>query len=1011
MPGARTAATVVLVACATTLMAALLAARAAGQEPRPAAGQPVAMLRTWAVLASEELRKSGLEDQVLAGLGADKTMTLVDREHLDLVAREQALASLLDSSGAGFRRQAGAAVKADALVILNHESIEGKQYVRLVVCETRGGARLRVELIALEDGKSDEAGKAIVSAIQDVRKHFAQGVKRVYGVPPFVSRCLTHEYDHLQRGYSSLLADALSQQPAVAVIEVEEARQIAREIALTDGQDLQRLVPVFVEGEYQVPVGATGDAEVEFTVRLTAADGDLPKLPVRKVRLSEAARYVGVELPALIGGLEDKDPVAGMSAEQQVLGLVGRADAFAHLGGWEHSTGLREAALLLKDAPAQRRLLVEEYLKIVRTPLPPGMKIGKGDDYKFLSRYRWRNWELGLSHLEYLIRNEQVDAKWASYTTEMFFHCSTFWLIGKAEQEVLARAEQCRKRFVRGIYGPVLRLKSGGKPVPYSGRSLLQNVMDRLRLDNKSWGREDLEFLYDLMENVIPADEHFRVLLLYERATFPGHRAWAVEPKEYVAFLERLERSGKLANRLNARLAHLALELPDLPLEQRLERVKSLMAEFAPIARCSIDQRDWLKSRKREIEEAIREQATTKPVMPPPTPVPPVPKEPVPQVTYEPLELQVQTLDGERVPANGKDWEVARYVRLRGLRLLNCGDFDVFWNEVAVLLHRQKNVLKEILVEPKAFFGDVKWDGRNLWVADQSGHIRLLSEAGKEVLRIGEEQGLPPCDQRLLLHPVEQGKMIAVGSFGPYDRMWAATIDLAGQQARVKVFHQATRVKTSSDPEDDQGDDLAACPIWVHEHQWGRDKPRLLLVGRGSIRGVMRPAPIEIDLETLDVSVSSLGDLCHAESDALYSHGGYLLYTRNAGGRTVLAIPPSRATEGGVPDSLGNTNTMRPYFLPWNGRLYFPGSPWLRIDPLTWRSETLTAERAPGDIYRVARWGVSIHHGIIFWRHRGGFYRVVIKEAPHADSVPSRQGTEGEPDNSVKPPASAASNR
>jgi hypothetical protein len=542
--------------------------------------------------------------------------------------------------------------------------------------------------------------------------------------------------------------------------------------------------------------------------------------------------------------------------------------------------------------------------------------------------------------------------------------------------------------------------------------------MDRLRLDNKSWGREDLEFLYDLMENAIPADEHFRVSLIYERAKFPGALGWAVEPKEYVAFLERLERSSNLTNRLNARHAHVVLELEDLPLEQQLERVKSLIAEYAQIAHANRDQYDWLssrqvwlRSRQREIERAIREQATTKPVMPPPPPLPPVPKEPVPQVTYEPLELQVQTLDGERVPANGKDWDVARYVRLRGLRLLNCGDFDVFWNEVAVLLHRQKNVLKEILVEPKAFFSDVKWDGRNLWVADRTGSIRLLSEAGEEILRIGEEQGLPPCDQMLLLHPVEQGKMIAVGSFGPYERMWAATIDLAGQQARVKVFHQATRVKTSSDPEDDQGADLAARPIWVHEHQWGWDKPRLLLVSRGNILGVMRPAPIEIDLETLEVSVSSLGDLCHAESDALYSHSGYLLYTRSVCPAHVLAIPPGQATEGGVPNPLGDTITMRPYFLPWNGRLYVPGSPWLRIDPLTWRSETLTAERAPGDIYRVARWGVSIHHGIIFWRHRGGFYRVVIKEAPHADSVPSRQGTEGEPDNSVKQPASAASNR
>jgi hypothetical protein len=90
---------------------AILAAGAAwcpGQQAQPAAREPVPALRTWAVLASDELRKSGLEDQVLAGLGMDRTITLVDREHLALVAKELALSGLLEAHGAGSRRKAGA---------------------------------------------------------------------------------------------------------------------------------------------------------------------------------------------------------------------------------------------------------------------------------------------------------------------------------------------------------------------------------------------------------------------------------------------------------------------------------------------------------------------------------------------------------------------------------------------------------------------------------------------------------------------------------------------------------------------------------------------------------------------------------------------------------------------------------------------------------------------------------------------------------------------------------------
>ena len=390
---------------AMTAVVALPLAAGATEPGDPAGGAP-SPLRVWAVLAAPDLRRWGLEDLVVAGLSEDRTVTLVDREHLDLVARELSLGSMLEASGAGLRQKAGRIVKADALVLLSRETGDGKDFVRLVVCECRGGARLRVQYVPLEGGKVESAAKQVLAAVAQTRTHFSQGIRRVFGVPPFVSRTLTHGHDNLQRGFSALLANALSARPGVAVIEVEEARQIAREISLTDGKDVDRVVPSFVEGEYTVTRNGSEGPVVEFRVRITRSGSDERTLPARKVKLSEAAAYVGVELPALVSGVERAASQHALTAEQQAAALLARADVFAGLGGWEHSTGLREAALLLKDDVAQRKTLMGEYQKILRSPLPAGMKIGEGEAYRSLSRYRWGAWQLALPHLEHLIRND-----------------------------------------------------------------------------------------------------------------------------------------------------------------------------------------------------------------------------------------------------------------------------------------------------------------------------------------------------------------------------------------------------------------------------------------------------------------------------------------------------------------------------------------------------------------------------------------------------------------------------
>ena len=327
----------------------LLPVVAQGAETGEPSGGASSVLRTWAVLSSPDLRSSGLEDQVIAGLSRDQATMLVDREHLDLVAKELSLGGMLKSSGTGLRQQAGKIVKADALVLLSRETAAGKDVVRLVICECHCGARLRVDYIPLDSGKAESAAAQIHAAIQETRRHFPQGLRWVFGVPPFVSRTLTHDYDYLQCGYSALLAKALSLQPGAAVIEVEEAQQIAREIGLTDGRDVDRLVPLLVEGEFAVPNGAgQGERRIEFTIRVRRASTAAPRELRDTVPLATAARYITMDLPPRILKTSGAESGGVFSAEEQFRWLSERADAFAMLGFWDHAVGLREAALLLK---------------------------------------------------------------------------------------------------------------------------------------------------------------------------------------------------------------------------------------------------------------------------------------------------------------------------------------------------------------------------------------------------------------------------------------------------------------------------------------------------------------------------------------------------------------------------------------------------------------------------------------------------------------------------------------
>jgi hypothetical protein len=193
-------------------------------------------------------------------------------------------------------------------------------------------------------------------------------------------------------------------------------------------------------------------------------------------------------------------------------------------------------------------------------------------------------------------------------------------------------------------------------------------------------------------------------------------------------------------------------------------------------------------------------------------------------------------------------------------------------------------------------------------------------------------------------------------------------------------------------------------PEWVYEHQWSKDGPKVLLVGRSSLPGVPDPHPLEIDLSTLKVITSKATVFRYATPAGLYSHDGYLVQTLNHD--PVLVAPPGRVFEDGKNfrylGKIEASGVETPAVLFWKGRLYVPGWPWFRIKPGTWETERLESERLGLGFTR--KWGVSAHYGMVVWgTWDKPWYRVIVADADVAGSS-SQEGP-------MKPPAPAASNR
>ena len=297
------------------------------------------------------------------------------------------------------------------------------------------------------------------------------------------------------------------------------------------------------------------------------------------------------------------------------------------------------------------------------------------------------------------------------------------------------------------------------------------------------------------------------------------------------------------------------------------------------------------------------------------------------KLIFERVPIEVRELSGNRHPLEGRG------------KTVKCGDsLDVMWFKGAVLCMKQKGLLEHMLAAEDGHFSDLEWDGRNIWICIPKQGIRLVDTSGKIVAKIDSESGLPPSERGLFLHPIEPGRFLAVGSFGPYGRGWCATVEFKNGQTSVNVFHEATRVRDGAKAEEIRNSPfIVFTPYWVRERRMeGR---RTLFIARcAESYGRKHPLryPLEIDLDDLSVRVSS---------------------------REMLSI---------------GRDSPR---LEYKGKVYTPGRTWQCIDPNTGKRENLVTQgRLPEPYGSLGDFWVSAHYGLAGWRGKRELYQITVTD-------------------------------
>ncbi|MFM9961812.1 MAG: CsgG/HfaB family protein [Planctomycetaceae bacterium] len=732
-----------------------------------AAEKPAAFHR-WAVLAAPEIHESGLSDLLTAQLTA-ANVELVEREQLDAVTREIELSKLLGADGAAQRLKVGQLTKADALILLSVVEHDKKKFVKLVISDCRYGSRLRLEHFPFAADRADKLADEIALATADTRKKFARGVERIVAVSPFLSKNLTHEFDHLQFGFAALLGQGLSERPGVAVLEIEEARAIGEELTRATAEIDRRSVPLFVECEFEVAERAASgmSGAVRFAVRIRSGGAEPETIEQTERTLAEASSWLIESLPNKIAARQAAPGSKSLTRTEQRIALTRRADQFTQVAAYPQSAALREAAVLLEpDDWEQRVRLIADLTRRINQMIYGNSaelssnKLREDEEFKRRCVAELHSLIAGVEgHTERVLAARVLNLREASYLLSSITLGTTLVVsrhelgLGLRKQfhefywRCLAQAVRLDSGLRQGIMHPVLS-EFGGQGTQqetplsqqhdeFAGRAL-QYLIGSLPLQFGRSGQpqfDDTETIRDLerlfADVLLPDQFSFGVLLWLTRSANGTVPSLVISKRipadEVIKFYERLRESRQPLFEFYARAGLVAL--------------KSTGAIKDPVTPADLAELDWLDGfvaewQKQHPKEAsigsfgarILSELRSPLTVPLPKgatrkvarPIEPRLEgtDPYPRLAFEPLDMTANWTTLSPCGA-GRDlvwsWESVGVLTAPG--------------QLKTIVKVEKDPTRPLLIDQDSICS-VVWDGEFIWVAGSRSGVRVFNLEG-----------------------------------------------------------------------------------------------------------------------------------------------------------------------------------------------------------------------------------------------------------------------------------------
>ncbi len=932
----------------------------------------------WAIVASPEVQKSGLADVVWAEASKFDRVEFVERVELNRVAKELELETLAGAGGVSQRIQAGRLLQAKVLVLLTSVATPESNRLRVIICDTSQGARLANSETLVEKESLDQTAKSVVAEIARVRDHFAEGIRLVVGVTPFVSRNLEHRHDHWQSRFAELLANSMASQRGVAVIEVEEARAILKERALHADEPIARSVPFLVSGQFRMkPRDGAEEPDVELTIEVTSAK-PMQALPPKTIELSRVPQW-------LVGDLSQEllrktgETFEPLKADVQRLALIRQADSFGQLGDWIKSLGLREAALVLEPDNAQQRArLIQDYQVCFTRDFDRLWSYKQVADHEraTLLNQAADQFVSAQEHLEFLIRNRRI-----SRDEALTLFRRQKWegpgplvnrLPGDSSPEDLAgfeRVLEAEQRFVTDTFPAILDLpesstmpgvilpRRGELPEPW-WTSLLWRVGNQVRC--RRFSANSLKFFAQVMTQIVPADmPHSHALIML------GHAGWSLSANElkpeWQKCLAELAQSESVGTRFfgQAQLWEAArrqvgnmANADKAKLHTLVREADSILREFEGRRPVGDDGVDMLRGSRDHIQRYLDK-----------TPASNSPPEPriqgsLGRLRFQPLHWTVTSGDQA-----GK-LDVPIFDNMR-----RCGDsLDVYWTQKSLFFMNRPGELRLLPIQGHpdssrhGAFSHVTWDGECVWLVVAGRGIFVLNRNGEVVTQFTKETPMPGIEAGLQMLPLSPRRMLAVGSFGEHHRAWCGVLEVSERnQPSVRVIHEATRVVDNRPTAEVEGDIATAFrPMWIHRVE-RHDASPLAFVGRDCCAQLLA-----IDLDSFAVSLVPFYPRGFPGNDSHFRRNGHFVNLTTTG---VFAF--QQLESGAVADGKRLITLTYPWsqMLVVDDRAYISGATWWSI-----HTESLRVERLlPGTTelpnpYRALRHGVSAHFGLIGFR-------------------------------------------